>query len=128
KVEFGDDEDALAAEALGRNPLHILVAEQGATHPPLLPVIEQATEIADRLEARRDRLLDPFRRDDLLSAPRALVEHELADLCGIARAATKARGRGNPFIPVFHPFPVGDAQRDEQRLACERLQRLARYQ
>ena len=73
------------------------------------------------------RLLDPFRRDDLLSAPRALVEHELTDLCGIARAETKARGRGNPFIPVFHPFPVGDAKRDEQRLACERLQRLARY-
>ena len=31
------------------------------------------------------------------------------------------------LVPVLHPFPVRDAERREQRLARERLQRLARY-
>ena len=86
EVALGHDEEALAARALRGDPLDFPLARD--TSAPATIAGHRRTdpaEIADRLEAWTDRLIDPFRRDDRLATPRAAIEHDLADLCGIAR-------------------------------------------
>jgi len=97
--------------------------------PPLIAVKEQAAKIADRLEARRDRLREPGRRDDLPAIPGAAIKQEPADLGGIARAEAKAKAcrRRNLAVLVFLPFPFRNAQRFKQHFAREFGEWLARY-
>ena len=129
EIEFGHDEDALAAQTHRGDPLHFRVARYRASQPPLLAIEEQPAEIADRLKARPDRLLDPFRRDDLPAVPGAAIEHRAgrssrhrADECGGRRRRRSFRSS------VVHPFRSRKSPSGcEQRLARERFQRFARH-
>src|SRR5215467_4205710 len=85
-VESRHDEDALSAKSDPSYPHDLAPIDHRPAKPP---VIAKKIHPIGRGDMWRDGDVYPFRGHDLLSSPLPAIEHQLAELCRVARSQTQ---------------------------------------